>query len=396
MKIKGFRTIAALIAVVFGLSATAFGQSSYQYLISDQNEVQQDKVAPMPEATANQVDQAVVDNVNQVLDDSSFLNFGGWVQSGYHSYNNGPALFNNRDSKFNLHQAYIFAEKKANPNNGLGLGFRADYVYGIDAQNTQAFFGPASSWDNTWDNGAFGHAIPQLYGEMAMGDLNVKVGKFYTILGYESVMAPQNFFYSHSFTMNLSEPFTHTGVLGSFDMGDVTFYGGWTLGWDSGFDSSVSKGSNFIGGASLSFGDAGSITNNITYGRLGAGSTRGGFSQSLVADLNLTQRLKVVLQSDYVYNNDVNESHGVNTYVIYQLTDQIGIGSRLEWWNNNTTGAPLGTSDVYGMTHGLNIKVADNLIVRPEARWNSDADGLLIPAADNNRYGFGVDAIWTF
>ncbi len=45
-----------------------------------------------------------------------------------------------------------------------------------------------------------------------------------------------------------SEPFTHTGVLGTYTGNDdVTLYGGWTLGWDTGFDQ-FDGGSNFLGG----------------------------------------------------------------------------------------------------------------------------------------------------
>ena len=390
MKIRGFKTIAALFAALFGFSASdVMGQSSYQYLISDQEEAQEAKPEPTP--VAEDGEAADVD----VADDSNVLKLGGWIQAGYHSYNTG--MFNNRDSEFNLHQAYFFAEKEANSDNGLGMGFRMDYVYGIDGPDTQAFFGPAGHWDEAWDRGAtFGHAIPQLYGEFAWGDMNLKVGKFYTIMGYEVVTAPDNFFYSHAFTMYNSEPFTHTGVLGTFDMGDVTLYGGWTLGWDSGFDSSIDDGSNFLGGASFSFGDAGSITATTTFGRLGATSTGNGYAHSLVADMNLTSCFNVVLQSDYVYNEGVNESYGVNSYFIYELSEQLSIGSRLEWWNNNTTGNPAGTSDLYAITHGLNIKLADNLILRPEARWNKDDDGFLIGANHNNRYGFGMDAIFTY
>ena len=61
------------------------------------------------------------------------------------------------------------------------------------------------------------------------GDLSIKAGHFFTLIGYEVVGATGNFFYSHAFTMNNSEPFTHTGVLGTYDLGDgYTSYFGWT------------------------------------------------------------------------------------------------------------------------------------------------------------------------
>ena len=64
------------------------------------------------------------------------------------------------------------------------------------------------------------------------GTWSVKVGHFYTIIGWEVVTAPDNFFYSHAYTMYNSEPFTHTGVLGhAWPLTeDVEVYGGYTLG----------------------------------------------------------------------------------------------------------------------------------------------------------------------
>ncbi len=48
----------------------------------------------------------------------------------------------------------------------------------------------------------------------------LKVGHFYTIIGYEVVTAPDNFFYTHAYTMQYGEPFTHTGVLATYNAND--------------------------------------------------------------------------------------------------------------------------------------------------------------------------------
>lgn len=125
------------------------------------------------------------------------IDFGGWMSLGWHSARN--SMFNDRDNEVNLHQAWLYAERVADGSNGLGFGGRIDYVYGIDAQDTQAFGINNNHWDNGWDNGGdngYGHAIPQLYGEVAYGDLSVKAGHFFTLEGYEVVGATGNFFYS--------------------------------------------------------------------------------------------------------------------------------------------------------------------------------------------------------
>ena len=126
-------------------------------------------------------------------------------------------------------------------------------------------------------------------------------------------------------------------------------------------------------------------------GRLGAGSTGSGFSQSFVGDFNLTEDLNFIFQSDYVDNPSINRSYGANTYLLYSLSDNVGVGTRVEWWRDDLAGA-----DLFGITAGFNVKVGDNVILRPELRYDRDNDGRLIPADKNQVVGIGMDAILTF
>ena len=89
-------------------------------------------------------------------------------------------------------------------------------MYGVDGYDTQSFGNNPGRWDflNDFDHGIYAFAIPQAYAELANGDFSVKLGHFFTIVGYEVVPAPGNFFFSHSFTMYNSEPFMHTGASG--------------------------------------------------------------------------------------------------------------------------------------------------------------------------------------
>jgi len=162
--------------------------------------------------------------------------FGGWSQIGYHSYDSGRR-FNNHADRVNLHQMWLYAEKVADGSKGIGFGGRFDYVYGVDAQDTQAFGDNDGHWDGDWDHGIYGFAMPQFYGEMAIGEkASIKFGHFYTMIGYEVVTAPDNFFYSHSYTMVNSEPFTHSGALATVNASEfITLYAGYSAGWDSGF-----------------------------------------------------------------------------------------------------------------------------------------------------------------
>jgi hypothetical protein len=230
---------------------------------------------------------------------------GGWMQLGYHNRN--LAAFNNYKDNLQLQQGWLYAEKAIDTSNGFDLGGRIDYVYGTDGPDTQAFGTDPSGWDNSWDNGgAYGHAIPQLYLEGGYGDLSVKVGHFYTIIGYEVVRATGNFFYSHAYTFNFSEPFTHTGALATYKASDdITVWGGYSLGWDSGFDD---NGDAWLGGASLSLTDDLTLTYASVAGRFAEDRFNGvekGYMQSVVANYALNDSTNYIFQTDYLDSEDI-------------------------------------------------------------------------------------------
>ncbi len=327
----------------------------------------------------------------------SDIDVGGWLSLGYHSYNN--TLFNAHEDSIRLHQAWLYAEKVADGSCGLGFGGRIDYLYGVDAQDTQAFGIDNSHWDNNWDHGIYGHAIPQLYGEVAFGDVSVIAGHFYTLIGYEVVGAPGNFFYSHSYTMYNSEPFTHTGVLATYSYNDATtLYGGWVMGWDSGFED---NGDAFLGGYSFDLNDCFNVTNQYVVGRFGEGAANEvGFMTSSIFTSKLTDNMTHIFWVDYLdtdtgANRAVErETLDVNNYLLVTLSDTLTWGNRLEWYNIDDQAG--GHNDVYQFTTGLNVGLTDNLLFRPEVRWDWDKDGVIGNALGQSQTTFGGDVVLTF
>jgi len=359
------------------------------------------------------------------------INIGGWIQMGYHTDGTGlgnsffgAGSFNQRPHEVQLHQGYLYAEKVADGSNGFDWGFRTDVIYGTDGQDTQAFGNSTNRWDNSagFDHGNdYGWALPQAYLEIAKGNLSVKAGHFYTIAGYETVTAPDNFFYSHSYTMYNSEPFTHTGALATYTASDnLELYGGWTAGWDTGFEQfnlkdigigGFDSGSNFLGGAKLKLNEKLTLTYIGMIGHFGARNTfsqiipriidtdRTSYAHSIVLDTQLTDKLTWVLQSDLVDNGAIvdtktlpgffppftgnNRDIGLNNYLLYAVSNKVGVGARAEWWH--TSGVSFNE-----VTFGLNYKPTDNIVIRPELRHD------WCPAIDYEATGFGVDAIWSF
>jgi hypothetical protein len=331
---------------------------------------------------------------------------GGWAQLGYHTA--ADTLFNTRPDEVQLHQAWLYAQKAVDTSNGFDIGGRIDYVYGTDGPNTQAF-GTGRGWDNEWDNGAdYGHAIPQAYFEAGYGDLTVKMGHFFTIIGWEVVQATGNFFYSHAYTFNNSEPFTHTGALATYSLSDdVTIWGGYVLGWDSGFDD---NGDAFLGGISAQVSEDLQLIYAAVGGRFGEDRFNGnsrGYMHSIVANYSVSDNLQYIFQSDLLdteNNADAGlvSTFGINQYLIYSLNDCWGVGARYEWYNNEGIYTAFGDeTDIHALTAGVNYRPHANVIVRPEIRWDWVDDTTVLTRdvledGDDNQFTFGVDTIFTF
>ncbi|MFK7740920.1 MAG: outer membrane beta-barrel protein [Planctomycetota bacterium] len=328
----------------------------------------------------------------------SGIQAGGWTQFGYTTEgknNVGTGLFNSRPNEIVLNQQWFYLEKAPAPTDGgWDWGFRFDAMYGTDSQDTQAFGGRPNEWDNDFDNGNdYGWALPQAYVDIANEDLNIRVGHFYTLVGYEVVTAPDNFFYSHAFTMYTAEPFTHTGVLATYSASDtVTVYGGWTAGWDTGFTRN--SGSTFLGGVSVQLTPEVAATYILTAGDFGSGangSDTNGYSHSIVVDVAVSEKLNYVAQSDYVDNQRFvggeGKVLGLNQYLIYDVDDLWSVGGRVEYLDTNAFGGSL-----LATTVGVNVHPSANLTIRPELRYEKFSGGI----GAQDQLLFAVDAVLTF
>jgi hypothetical protein len=230
--------------------------------------------------------------------------------------------------------------------------------------------------------------MPQAYVEAGMGNASIKVGHFFTPIGYEVIPVTGNFFRSHSYTMFNSEPFTHTGALGTLTGDTVTLYGGWSLGWDTGFDQ-LNQGNCFIGGLTVKANENITLTYLSTYGNFGwrDGGDDNSYEHSIVAIVKLTDKLQYIAQSDMIRTDNPGVSAydtiGLNQYLLYQFTDVIGVGGRMEWWKAD------GVS-FYEATGGLNLKVLSNVNIRPEYRQD------WAPGIGMDEHTFLVDGYVTY
>lgn len=339
--------------------------------------------------------------------------FGGWSNVGYHTLAN-PNSFNTLPKNVQLQQQWFWAERIADGSKGFGWGGRIDYLYGTDAPDTQAFGVTNPDFDNRWLNtstaagqfgSGYGHAMPQLYGEVAMGDFSAKIGRFFTIVGNEVVQATGNFFYSRQFMFYNAEPFTHTGALTTYKVSDDTqLFNGYVMGWDSAFRD---NGDAYLGGFKHKINDTWSAIYSNCLGRFGDANatTNGerGWIHSGILVGNLSDKVTYISQVDALQTTDrggarVRNTFGTNQYLLYKVSDKISIGQRVEWFNyggsffNNVS-----NGDLYDYTLGINYRYSANTLFRPEIRqvWDKGRYGF----NENNRasqLAFGGDMVFIF
>lgn len=309
---------------------------------------------------------------------------GGWTEVGYQNKpdgaftGNGPFLTepngtpaNGEWLRPNLNQQYLYVERVADGTTGTDWGFRADIMYGVDGNEGQSFGNTPGRWDflNGWDHGVYNWAMPQLYGQVALGEkLSIKVGHFYTPTGYEVVPPQGNFFFSRQIMWYNAEPFTHTGALANYKVNDkLTLVGGWVLGWDTGFDR-LRGGSMALAGFAYNFSEKAVLTYFGAYGNFG---WRGdGQLTGFIFSNKWTDKWTTVHQFDVLSTNNpttfrtdgiANNSVGMENYVFYEITKKLFAGVRVEWWKADGTSYNT-------LTYGVNIKPSKNVLIRPEIR----------------------------
>lgn len=337
------------------------------------------------------------------------LHAGGWLDAGF-TFNtvrpsdgfNGPVTFNDLSRTPQLNQFYLYAERSVDVgSDDWDIGGRADFLFGTDGAFTQTYGAPGGTWDNRLLSDRFYQiAFPQAYVEVfaPIGTgVNLKAGHFYTIIGSESVMAPDNFFYSHSYTMQYGEPFTHTGVLASYqpveslqvNAGAVT--GSQFGGWDGAFDRNLESW-GFLGGITWANaeGDS-SLTVNGTHGGT-RGSPGGTVSlYSVVLQHDFAAALHVKIQHDYGWldgapGTESAQWYSLVNYAIYDIAENVSVGLRAEWFRDNggiRVAAPAREpalaptpATYYGLTAGLNWHPFGWLTLRHSVRydWSDGAD----------------------
>ena len=306
------------------------------------------------------------------------------------------------------------------------MGARLDLLYGED------FFLPQSAGFELHPNGSlhwnpqyYGLAIPQAYGQIGNDALSVKVGHFYTPVGYEGVPAPTNFFYSKSYSYQFAGPFTHWGALGVTELGE-----GWQaqLGFVNGWNALDSTSDHLAELAGLKYTGCNWWTSfaivtgdefNNDAGLPGITPAEANRTRySWIFDTQPSDRWEYVFnqwfgsQADGTADGGTAYWYGFDQYLYYRINNCWRSGLRFEWFRDeegtrvglnrpSNPNKPPFPGNFFSLTAGLNWTPCNNFVLRPEicADWFDGDNALQRPyddGAKNYQLLLGFDAIYQF
>ncbi len=177
--------------------------------------------------------------------DKSPVRVYGWIQNSYTQNTNGfgngtnfGVYPNHLANQWQGNQYYLVTENPIEQGEKLNFGFRVDTLFGNDYQFTRSY----GFFDRVFAPNSFlGLDFPQIYGEVHLPYLtklgvDVKGGRYYTPMGYETATAINRPLLSIPYAYNFS-PFTFLGVQADIHITDrLDYFHGTMNGWDRWFN----------------------------------------------------------------------------------------------------------------------------------------------------------------
>jgi hypothetical protein len=333
---------------------------------------------------------------------------------------NYQRVFDVNDQHLDLNQADMkFARAATQGGTNWDWGFMAEVLYGTDGRFIHSsglnFYGgqnpqvsPAQQWD-----------IEQAYFTLnaPVGNgLLFTVGKFATLLSYETINPTSNPLFSHTYSYGLAVPFTNTGVLANYQLNNQwAVTAGVTRGWDQALKQDT--------------GDALNATGQIAYTSYNVKGLKGFFnfitgpaSADIVPDqVNRYWRSvgEVILSyaygdnwtfaTDAVYGYEPKAGiggknaswFGDTLYATYKFNSYVSATARGEYFSDHDGARGLG-GEVYEATAGLEItpfptnEYLQSLLFRPEFREDFSGEKLFDAGTQYNQATVAADLIYQF
>jgi hypothetical protein len=316
---------------------------------------------------------------------------------------NRGRIFDSEPNGFTPHAAELVIEKQAT--DALPLGVRTDLFFGDDAE----IFHATGLGNDAGPESPEAFDLQQAYitAKAPVGEgIDFKVGKFVTLLGAEVIESPANWNFSRSYMFGFSIPFTHTGALASYPLGELgSVTGGVVNGWDIVDDNNKAK--TLIGNLTLT------PMEDVTLSFTGiTGAERGGNNRDdrtvfdFVGTWKPLEPLTLMANYDYGHESsiapavgtaggvagfDTGDWTGLALYAKYDLTPTWALAGRVEWFDDKDgvrtgfggpDGGVLEDVDYYEWTLTSQWTLHEHVLARLEYRHDKADERLFFHDAD--------------
>jgi Putative beta-barrel porin-2, OmpL-like. bbp2 len=478
---------AAVAALALGSAAWAADQSSLSASAQPQAglAVAQSNMALTP-VYLDDATPTTLTPIMYELDKTSFgktleswnISIGGFVEGGYFydtsnprfgsppSSGDGdsptligfPGLYSDRGQ---LDQLDLMIQKTVDTTKKWDFGFQFEQGYGTDDAQIHSYGitdnRTAPSIYNKLNNGGLSHeggVDPDNQYDVVQANvtflvplgsgLQIEVGKFVTLLGYETINPTGNAFFTHSYLFTFGIPLTQTGILGKYTFSklvngnDLTVTAGVTRGWnESSLDNNGEV--DFLGEASANITDKLALTLNVSEGPESYEAFAGDKGDShnywsvfeLIPTYKYSDQLSFavdMLYADFPHgaltdpepttglpSGDAAQWYAVAPYASYKLNSYFTLNARAEYYRDQggfTVGAASGpvSANYYELTLGTQIHpfptndILQWLQIRPEVRYdlsdkpayNASHNSAITGVGDYSEFTAAIDAIMQF
>jgi hypothetical protein len=364
----------------------------------------------------------------------------GWIDSGV-TFNPGDPkdrqnfgrLFDDRSNELMLNQAVITLERTLPSGlTSFDWGFKLQAMMGSDARAIHSLGLLDNTMNETTEPDIVEAYLALHFPIFSPGGVDLKLGKFVTLEGNETIDPRSNFFYSHTYLFNFGIPFNHTGALAIWHATpQVDFYGGVTRGVNTSLDDNNDS-LAFHGGVGLNLLDGNFALLVSTH--IGPETVNNNHDNRYVNDLTftakLTKKFTAITDLNYAYDAAADATgYGIAQQFLYTINDVFSVGARGEVWRDadgfyiasfaenddaldvlrggNVTLDPRtvgGGRTTYGaVTIGVNIKPpvakpAASLVIRPELRYDRSLNNTrpFNDSSDRDQFTAALDFVLAF
>jgi hypothetical protein len=296
--------------------------------------------------------------------------------------------------------------EKAVDEGAWSAGYKAELMFGPDAANFNTALGS--------DELSIGDAYVALRAPVGNG-IDIKVGSFGTVIGYEVFNAPSNPNYSRGYGFAL-EPFQHTGVLASYQLTEnIGVSAGVANTWSTGVNrraiAAAESQKTYLGSIVMTAPESfGFLAGSTLYAGIvnGLGATGTQSTTSYYAGATVPTPVEgLALGVAYDYVNDLsgtgaaadNRAYALAGYVSYQATEKMRINGRVDYTNaDDGIWGLVGTGheELFSVTGTLDYSLWANVLSRAEVRWDTTVNDEKAFAGKENAVTVAANIVYKF